>query len=339
MPPTEAEIRAQMLRGSDMSIPLGQRPPMSLPAHDVEMCKDSQVVNPVSKAEVLAPGEGFLSVPSGAATLDRRSEIRVEKGVEVGVDAKGPEEVSSIKHVGGEGKPTASSNKEPTFAARPKPADPEMDIGAQAGVVEEYKDPYKEVIMAAAEEADNIRGVPAYKADSAKLSHSDKVSAERKAAEEIVEVRSAELSEEARVVEAPRSTATRPASSEDDLTKAVTEEVMAELKLRAREQAEQVAAVKGLKKQTVSLSSPTMGRVRAKVGMIAVSKTVVVLGYLDDDDTAIIEPPVSGSETVIEVGYGDHTFKCHYYGFTFEMMLPAFGDVPMLMVVLVRADG
>ncbi len=80
-----------------------------------------------------------------------------------------------------------------------------------------------------------------------------------------------------------------------------------------------------------------MGRVRAKVGMVAVSETVIVLGYLDDDETTIVEPPISGSETTIGVKYKDHEYQCHYYGFTFEMLLPTFGEVPMLMVVLVRA--
>lgn len=90
------------------------------------------------------------------------------------------------------------------------------------------------------------------------------------------------------------------------------------------------------KKTRVVLESARMGRHRIRVDKYAVSDTMVVLGYIDDDDAAIVEPPVAeGQDDVVRVTLEQTTYTCLYYGFTFEMQVDGH---PMLMVALVLVD-
>jgi hypothetical protein len=80
-----------------------------------------------------------------------------------------------------------------------------------------------------------------------------------------------------------------------------------------------------------------MGRIQAKVDLVAISETLVVLGFIDDDDTVIIEPPAKGKESVVRVTYEEKYYDCHYFGFT--VTVPMHLDnrkVPIFLVVLVR---
>lgn len=89
-----------------------------------------------------------------------------------------------------------------------------------------------------------------------------------------------------------------------------------------------------LQKYKVLLSSDKMGRHRLRVNKFAVSESVVVLGYVDDDDSVIVEPPISsGQSDTISVTHAGQTYVCVYYGFTFDL---AIDGRDMLLVVLVR---
>lgn len=90
------------------------------------------------------------------------------------------------------------------------------------------------------------------------------------------------------------------------------------------------------KKTRVLMESPRMGRHRIRVDKYAISDTLLVLGYIDDDDAAIVEPPVAEDrEDVVRVTIDQTTYTCLYYGFTFEMQVDGH---PMLMVALVLVD-
>jgi len=91
------------------------------------------------------------------------------------------------------------------------------------------------------------------------------------------------------------------------------------------------------KKKSIVLASPTMGRVRLKVPYVAVSDSVVIIGYVDDDDAQIVEPPAVGlgdTDNHIQVTYDGDTYACAYLGFTAEAN---FGGEDLFLVVLIRA--
>lgn len=89
-------------------------------------------------------------------------------------------------------------------------------------------------------------------------------------------------------------------------------------------------------KKRVALSSRSMGTHRVKVDYVGVSETCVVLGYVDDDDTSIVEPPLSRKDDPITVAIdGQGSCSCAYYGMSTYMDL---AGVPLFLVVLTRVD-
>jgi len=80
-----------------------------------------------------------------------------------------------------------------------------------------------------------------------------------------------------------------------------------------------------------------MWRHRLSVDKFSVSEAMFILGYIDDEDSVIVEPPVTtaGAELtdVITITRGDQSFDVVYYGFTAEMQVDGH---QMLLVVLIR---
>jgi hypothetical protein len=98
----------------------------------------------------------------------------------------------------------------------------------------------------------------------------------------------------------------------------------------------QQSASFGVEKIRVTLRSDKMGTHRIKVNKLSISDTVIVLGYIDDDDAVIVEPPLStDKEDTLTIEHGKEKYICLYYGFTSEMQVDGY---PMLLVVLVRKD-
>jgi len=86
----------------------------------------------------------------------------------------------------------------------------------------------------------------------------------------------------------------------------------------------------------IIMESERMGRHRLRVNKLAISDQLVVLGYVDDDDAVIVEPPISQEPSdCLTVSHEGNTYPCVYYGFTFEMRVDGH---EMLLVVLVRVD-
>jgi len=94
--------------------------------------------------------------------------------------------------------------------------------------------------------------------------------------------------------------------------------------------------VKKPKKTAVTLSSPQMGRLRVKVDFLSISGSVIALGYIDDDDTTIIEPPVCQEENPLTVEVGADRYACLSGDWSFESET---GGQKVLWVVLVRLAG
>ncbi len=92
-----------------------------------------------------------------------------------------------------------------------------------------------------------------------------------------------------------------------------------------------------VKRVTVQLSSPTIGRHRLKVAQVLVSATVVVLAYVDDDDSTIYEPPETGDGQAITVEYDGQVYQCAYLGQSVSQPVLN-SDQQLLLVVLVRVD-
>jgi hypothetical protein len=92
-----------------------------------------------------------------------------------------------------------------------------------------------------------------------------------------------------------------------------------------------------VKRVSVVLSSPTIGRHRLKVAQVLVSQSLVILAYVDDDDSTIYEPPrsVDGQQIVVE--YEGQSHPCVYMDM--NVTQPSLnGDQQLLLVVLVRVD-
>lgn len=88
------------------------------------------------------------------------------------------------------------------------------------------------------------------------------------------------------------------------------------------------------KRQRVTIQSERMGKQRVSVDKFSVSKRLVVLGYIDDDDSVIVEPPLmKDREDVIEVTIGEDDYRCLYFDTSFEMVIDGH---PMLLIVLNR---
>jgi hypothetical protein len=84
----------------------------------------------------------------------------------------------------------------------------------------------------------------------------------------------------------------------------------------------------------VAISSPTMGKIQARVDALSISDTIIILGFIEDDDTIVIEPPATGAASIVTVEANGISYDCHYFGFTTKLSMPL---VPqMLLVVLVR---
>jgi hypothetical protein len=81
-------------------------------------------------------------------------------------------------------------------------------------------------------------------------------------------------------------------------------------------------------KTRVRLSNAGMGKLTVSVQQLAVSDTLVILGYPKDADN-IAEPPLCDAESPVIVQVGAETYKCMFGGWTAEM-----GD--LFLVVLVR---
>lgn len=84
----------------------------------------------------------------------------------------------------------------------------------------------------------------------------------------------------------------------------------------------------------VTFSSPALGRVRAKAANVAVSDTLVMVFYRDDEDALIYEPPTCTSDNPLIVTVNGRDHRCMYGGFTANVDL---GE-PLFVVVLVRID-
>jgi hypothetical protein len=78
----------------------------------------------------------------------------------------------------------------------------------------------------------------------------------------------------------------------------------------------------------VRLSNASMGKLTVSVQQLAVSDTLIILGYPKDADN-IAEPPLCDAESPVMVQVGTDNYKCMFGGWTAEM-----GD--LFLVVLVR---
>ncbi len=89
-------------------------------------------------------------------------------------------------------------------------------------------------------------------------------------------------------------------------------------------------------KKRVKLSSQSMGTHRIKVDYVGVSEVCVVLGYVDDDDANIVEPPLCKRDDpiIVEID-GQGSCPCAYYGMSSYMEVE--GAV-LFLVVLTRVD-
>lgn len=92
-----------------------------------------------------------------------------------------------------------------------------------------------------------------------------------------------------------------------------------------------------VKRVSVVLSSPTIGRHRLKVAQVLISESLVVLAYVDDDDSTIYEPPRSTEGQTIIVEYEGRAYTCVYMDMNVTQPSLA-GDHQLLLVVLVRVD-
>lgn len=90
------------------------------------------------------------------------------------------------------------------------------------------------------------------------------------------------------------------------------------------------------KRTAVTLSSDTMGRLRVKVDFLSVSASVIALGYIDDDDTTVIEPPRCDIDHPLTVDVGADRYSCLSGDWSFESEI---GGLKVLWVVLVRLSG
>lgn len=86
-----------------------------------------------------------------------------------------------------------------------------------------------------------------------------------------------------------------------------------------------------VKKTTVCLINPAMGKVRAKVDHVGVSDSLIMLAYKNDDNTTIVEPPICGADNPLLVEIGDQRYRCVYGGWSVEML-------DHLWVVLLRTE-
>ncbi len=91
-----------------------------------------------------------------------------------------------------------------------------------------------------------------------------------------------------------------------------------------------------IKRETVILSSPTIGKHRLKVTQVLISATIIVLVYEDNDDTTIYEPPDSGSAQPLLLEYGADKYECAYYGQSVTQQVLDQPGRQLLLVVLVR---
>jgi hypothetical protein len=87
------------------------------------------------------------------------------------------------------------------------------------------------------------------------------------------------------------------------------------------------------KKTTVVLASDRMGKLRAKVDYVGLDDKCIALGYIDDDDSSVIEPPLCGSDAPLTVEIASVSYACIYGGWTFTAPGPL-GQV--FWVVLAR---
>jgi len=71
-----------------------------------------------------------------------------------------------------------------------------------------------------------------------------------------------------------------------------------------------------------------MGKLTVAVQQLAVSETLIILGYPKDAEN-IAEPPLAGEESPIKVEIGTDSYQCMFGGWTAEL-----GD--LFLVVLVR---
>lgn len=295
MADSEAVIREQIQRGGDLSIPLDARPPMS-PGMDQ-----------YGGGRVTCRDNQAIT-PQAKADVGRdETDLRLPPGAFVtsrtapiqvirGESQSSPVEV--LEHVGGEGKATSADTRSPTFAERPAPSDNDHVGIASAGV---YTESYES--HASARLADEPTRSP----------HGVGVQPPPPMTDPPVDVTPPPVQpppeEYAPATEQPVQQPTPPIAA--------------------------AAAPPKPSKKRVVLSSAGMGRINAKVHEIAVSDSLVVLGFIDDDNTVIVEPPFCDD---LEVRYEDQVYPCAYRGMTFEMTIPGYQGVPMLMVVLVRLD-
>lgn len=95
-------------------------------------------------------------------------------------------------------------------------------------------------------------------------------------------------------------------------------------------------AASPLKRETVNLSSPTIGKHRLKVAQLLVSSSIVVLVYEDNDESTIYEPPALGADHILCVEHGADKYECVYHGLSVSQPVVGQPGRQLLLVVLVR---
>lgn len=283
---SEVQIRTQLQRGMDLSVPLESRSPMTPAAKGTVICRDSQHVTPQARAKI---SEDREHASGGRAIIDHSAPILVQRGEGADFEYLGA--------VGGENHREQIESTEPvTFADRPDASDGDYGIRPDS---EQSPQLQRGRLVGGAEHGIGIATAP----ESA-----DPETA--KPAPQFSKSASAPPSAPVSGAPAPPTLPKAPQPVESTVTQAPT-----------------------IQKQTVILRSPGMGKVRVKVAHVAVSDSIIVLGYIDDEESLIAEPPVCDD---LEVTVGGETYSCAYREFTCEWKVP--GTPDMLLVVLIRVS-
>lgn len=108
--------------------------------------------------------------------------------------------------------------------------------------------------------------------------------------------------------------------------------------IRPPAQAAPVVAVPSrVAKKKVTIRNASMGRIQAKVDLVSISDTLIMLGFVDDDDAVIVEPPAKGSTEAVIITYEGVEYTCYYFGFTTSLDIRLDSrDAPIFLVVFNR---
>jgi hypothetical protein len=93
-----------------------------------------------------------------------------------------------------------------------------------------------------------------------------------------------------------------------------------------------VAPVVKKAKKTITIKNPSLGKMRIRVDHLAISETLVIIGYDDVEDANIVEPPLCTPDYPLVVTYEDKSYNCMFGEWTAKMD-------NIFLVVLVRIPG